>query len=169
MCWPHCIAPCRYLKPVFSVYEDLHHFLEALASDLVDVQRQTGAFQDRFHVEADAGCRLDSIKRDFQYQYHYELNNLSLGIGSFRTLVDTFADTVMTKSKQQQNVFVHPSPVFHLRLLLKHLVDKLPQPYGMFTQPYVLTWPCLCVCSHSGGFTLADRGTLCSLLLAACC
>jgi hypothetical protein len=65
-----------------------------------------------------------------QLAHHYELSNAAAGVASFRHLVEAHGDAVTTKAHQRHSLYLHPSPVFHLRRLLGDLLQGVPAAHG---------------------------------------
>ncbi|KIY92217.1 hypothetical protein MNEG_15746 [Monoraphidium neglectum] len=76
------------------------------------------------------GYRLDAVKRDFHLLYHYELSNTALGVPAFRHLIEGYGDTLFAKAFNLHSLYLHPSPIYHLRLLLRDLLRDVPPAFG---------------------------------------
>jgi hypothetical protein len=57
-----------------------------------------------------------------QLEYGYQLQQNLLGATSFKALMESLPDTCCYKSHQRNTLVMHPSPVLHLRLLLRLLL-----------------------------------------------
>jgi hypothetical protein len=54
-----------------------------------------------------------------QLEYGYQLQQNLLGATSFKALMESLPDTCCYKTHQRNTLVMHPSPVLHLRLLLR--------------------------------------------------
>ena len=63
------------------------------------------------------------LLHSLQAQYHYELINQHLGSNSLKQLVESYVDTNIIRPYQTHSLLLHPSPIFHLRTLLKQLLS----------------------------------------------
>jgi hypothetical protein len=57
-----------------------------------------------------------------QLEYGYQLQQNLLGAPSFKALMESFPDACAYKAHQRNTLVMHPSPVMHLRLLLRLLL-----------------------------------------------
>lgn len=60
-----------------------------------------------------------------QLEYGYQLQQGHFGCQSLKGLLEAFPDTCCYKVHQQNTFIAHPSPIFHLRLLLRLLLQPV--------------------------------------------
>lgn len=94
-----------------------------------------------------------------QAQYHYQLQPQLLGHDNLRTLLERCADTCIVRSGSQGRLLLHPSPVLHLRSLLRQLLGgPSGNAGGEGAQGAYPTTPTAAAAGGGGGMCLGMPG-----------